>query len=95
MRRKGNEQVELLQPKLSTVLSGTPRQIASLIPDTENGLFSRFIFYYVDFKLTWLNVFASGNEMPFYCFIVFALAGDSTITRLFAMSFLLSRGNLF
>lgn len=62
MRRKGNEQVELLQPKLSTVLSGTPRQIASLIPDTENGLFSRFIFYYVDFKLTWLNVFASGNE---------------------------------
>ena len=62
MRRKGNEQVELLQPKLSTVLSGTPRQIASLIPDTENGLFSRFIFYYVDFKLTWLNVFASSNE---------------------------------
>ena len=69
MRRQGNEQVELLQPKLSTVLSGTPRQIASLIPDTENGLFSRFIFYYVDFKLTWLNVFASGNEMPFYCSI--------------------------
>lgn len=62
MRRKGNEQVELLQPKLSTVLSGTPRQIASLIPDTENGLFSRFIFYYVDFKLTWLNVFSSSNE---------------------------------
>lgn len=62
MRRKGNEQVELLQPKLSTVLSGTPRQIASLIPDTENGLFSRFIFYYVDFKLTWLNVFASDRE---------------------------------
>ena len=62
MRRKGNEQVELLQPKLSTVLSGTPRQIASLIPDTENGLFSRFIFYYVDFKLTWLNVFASSTE---------------------------------
>lgn len=61
-RRKDHEFVELLQPKLSTVLSGTPRQIASLIPDTENGLFSRFIFYYVDFKLTWLNVFASHGD---------------------------------
>ena len=62
MRRKDHEYVELLEPKLSTVLSGTPRQIASLIPDTENGLFSRFIFYYVDFKLTWLNVFGSNKE---------------------------------
>ncbi len=62
MRRKDHEHVELLEPKLSTVLSGTPRQIASLIPDTENGLFSRFIFYYVDFQLTWLNVFASSND---------------------------------
>lgn len=61
-RRKDHEFVELLQPKLSTVLSGTPRQIASLIPDTENGLFSRFIFYYVDFKLTWINVFANHGD---------------------------------
>ncbi len=56
-RRKDKEYVELLQPRLSAVLSGTPRQIASLIPDAENGLFSRFIFYCVDFRLEWLNVF--------------------------------------
>lgn len=61
-RRKDKEYVELLQPKLSAVLSGTPRQIASLIPDTENGLFSRFIFYCIDFRLEWLNVFASHKD---------------------------------
>ena len=61
-RRKDREFVELLQPKLSTVLSGTPRQIASLIPDTENGLFSRFIFYYVDFRLEWLNMFPQHKD---------------------------------
>ena len=61
-RRKDREYVELLQPRLSAVLSGTPRQIASLIPDTENGLFSRFIFYCIDFRLEWLNVFASHKD---------------------------------
>lgn len=57
-RRKDREFVELLRPRLSTVLSGTPRQISALIPDAENGLFSRFIFYYLNFKLEWINVFA-------------------------------------
>ena len=57
-RRKDREFVELLRPRLSTVLSGTPRQISALIPDAENGLFSRFMFYYLGFKLEWLNVFA-------------------------------------
>ena len=63
MRRKDHEYVELMQPKLSTVLSGTPRQIAALIPDAENGLFSRFLFYYVDFQLTWLNVFSGQGDV--------------------------------
>ena len=62
MRRKDHEYVELMQPRLSTVLSGTPRQIATLIPDAENGLFSRFLFYYVDFQLTWLNVFSGQGD---------------------------------
>ena len=61
-RRKDREFVELLQPKLSTVLSGTPRQIAALIPDTENGLFSRFIFYYLDFRLEWQNAFPQHKD---------------------------------
>jgi len=57
-RRKDREFVELLRPRLSAVLSGTPRQISALIPDAENGLFSRFIFYYLNFRLEWINVFA-------------------------------------
>lgn len=56
-RRKDREFVELNKPKLSTVLSGTPRQIKSLIPDAENGLFSRFMFYYINVRLVWNDVF--------------------------------------
>ena len=61
-RRKDREFVELAQPRLSALLSGTPRQILSLIPDAENGLFSRFIFYYMNVRLEWLNVFADNEE---------------------------------
>jgi hypothetical protein len=42
-------------------LSGTPRQIQSLIPDAENGLFSRFMFYFMNIRLEWLDVFATLN----------------------------------
>ena len=61
-RRKDKEFVELGGPRLSTVLSGTPRQISALIPDAENGLFSRFIFYYLNFKLEWIDVFARKSD---------------------------------
>ena len=63
IRRKDREYVNIKQPKLSTLLTGTPRQIMNLISDAENGLFSRFAFYYLDTKLVWNNVFAnSSNE---------------------------------
>jgi hypothetical protein len=58
-RRKDREFVELQSPRLSAVLSGTPRQILTLIPDAENGLFSRFIFYFMNVRLVWNNVFAN------------------------------------
>lgn len=61
-RRKDREFVELAKPRLSALLSGTPRQILSLIPDAENGLFSRFIFYYMNVRLEWLDVFADNEE---------------------------------
>ena len=61
-RRKDREYVELLHPRLSAVLSGTPRQISALIPDAENGLFSRFIFYYIDFEPVWIDVFARSES---------------------------------
>src|SRR5574344_849593 len=61
-RRKDREVVELNVPKLSAVLSGTPRQIQSLIPDAENGLFSRFIFYYMNVRPVWNDVFANSSD---------------------------------
>lgn len=57
-RRTDREYADIVSPCLSTVLSGTPRQIATLIPNAENGLFSRFIFYFMNVQLTWKNVFA-------------------------------------
>ena len=38
-RRTDREYVDIENPCLSTVLSGTPKQIAALIPNAENGLF--------------------------------------------------------
>ena len=57
-RRKDREFVELTKPRLSALLSGTPKQILALIPDAENGLFSRFIFYNMNLRLEWRDVFA-------------------------------------
>ena len=61
-RRKDKEFVEIERPKLSALLSGTPRQILSLVPDAENGLFSRFIFYCMNIRLEWYDVFAVQDE---------------------------------
>ena len=44
-------------------MSGTPKQVATLIPNAENGLFSRFMFYYMNIKPTWKNVFSSNNNV--------------------------------
>lgn len=62
-RRKEKEFVEINKPKLSAVLSGTPRQVSTLIPSAENGLFSRFIYYYMNIRPEWINVFASDGDV--------------------------------
>ena len=56
-RRKEREYVEIQNPRLSVVLAGTPRQILNLMPDAENGLFSRFLMYRAKIKLEWLDMF--------------------------------------
>jgi hypothetical protein len=61
-RRTDKEFVEINTPNLSALLTGTPNQIAALIPNAENGLFSRFIFYVMNIKNVWKNVFASKTE---------------------------------
>lgn len=52
-RRFNNEHREIEEPKLSVLLTGTPLQIQSFIPNVENGLFSRFMFYRMKLKEGW------------------------------------------
>lgn len=47
-RKIENIFVDVKEPKLSVVLSGTPEQMKSLVKSKENGLFSRFIVYCFD-----------------------------------------------
>ena len=63
-RVKDDEYTEILKPRLSVLLSGTPHQIQSLIPDAENGLFSRVIFYCLNVDVVWHDVFAHMDETP-------------------------------
>lgn len=63
-RRKDKEFIELVSPQLSALLSGTPKQVSSLIPNAENGLFSRFMFYFMNLRPIWKDVFAGDDEQP-------------------------------
>ncbi|WP_299187917.1 DUF3987 domain-containing protein [uncultured Aquimarina sp.] len=62
-RRTDSELVEIPQPKISTVLTGTPDQVLSLMPDSQNGLFSRFMFYKMERQKKWRDVFANTHKM--------------------------------
>ena len=67
-RKTDREFVDLEYPCLSTVLSGTPKQVQNLIPDAENGLFSRFIFYHLQITNEWKDVFERKVENGYDAF---------------------------
>ena len=56
-RKSDNRLLEIEEPKMSLVLSGTPSQIRSLVQSKEDGLFSRFMYYYFDETQPWADVF--------------------------------------
>ena len=60
-RRTDQEYREVKKSYLSVLLSGTPAQLKPLIPSTENGLFSRQLFYYMHGIWAWINQFESGE----------------------------------
>ena len=62
-RRTDREYVDIESPCLATLLSGTPRQVNALIPSAENGLFSRFLFYYMNFDPVWKKVFGKERSL--------------------------------
>lgn len=61
-RRANKERVEVQHPRLSVLISGTPKQVGDLIPNSENGLFSRWAFYAIPQSLEWQDVFAEEEE---------------------------------
>ena len=62
-RRTEHEYRECPYSNLSVVLSGTPAQVAPLIPSAENGLHSRMLFYYLQRNVDWEPQF--GKEKRF------------------------------
>lgn len=55
-RKSVVEFMELENPRLSIALSGTPNQVLRLIPSSEDGLFSRFLFCIFAVKPHWRDV---------------------------------------
>ena len=59
-QRRGTEggrrsHIEIQTPKLSVALSGTKKQVNGIIQNTEDGLFSRFLFYTFRSEPVWKN----------------------------------------
>jgi hypothetical protein len=61
-RKINDEFVEITEPKISAVLTGTPNQVKRLIDDVQNGLFSRFMFYCFEESPKWKNVFMEKDQ---------------------------------
>lgn len=57
-RQLDNKYIEISEPKISMVVTGTPDQLQPLIKSKENGLFSRFLMYSFDEISGFKNVFA-------------------------------------
>jgi hypothetical protein len=55
----------LVTSRLSALLSGTSKQVSTLVPSAENGLFSRFIFYYMNILPVWKDVFTGDENTTF------------------------------
>ncbi|WP_304234099.1 DUF3987 domain-containing protein [Jiulongibacter sediminis] len=62
-RKTDREHVELEKPCITAVLCGTPMQILNLVDGTENGLFSRIIFYHMTLQPDWADVFNFENAV--------------------------------
>lgn len=61
-RRTDREYVEIDCPCVSTVISSTLGQMLNLIPSVENGLASRFMFYFMNLQPVWKDVFANNSD---------------------------------
>lgn len=62
-RKANNEFIEVNDPRLSVALTGTPGQVTGLIASSEDGLFSRFLFYAFKVEQQWKDVSPYANKI--------------------------------
>lgn len=67
-RRKDQEFIDIKDPHLAIALSGTPKQVYNMMPDTENGLFSRFLYYAFEDESDFKNPFVSHRQIDYVDF---------------------------
>ena len=67
MRKTNRERVAVEEGKMSLLLSGTPGQFFKLIPDAENGLFSRVIPLVFKGSDKWQNAYEP-DQFDFECY---------------------------
>ena len=67
-RRKDSEFIEIESPHLAIALSGTPKQVQHIMPDVENGLFSRFLYYSFENDSDFKNPFLSHQKVDYTLF---------------------------
>lgn len=75
-RRVGDEHVEITNPKVAAVLTGTPAQVQTLIRNPENGLYSRFCFYYLQPDVGWRDMFCDDDNNYDLGSLMFDLGAD-------------------
>lgn len=57
LRQNDENSFEIDEPRLSVILTGTQQQLLNLVPNSENGLFSRFMFLEFPLIKKWKNAF--------------------------------------
>ncbi len=56
-RKTDFEHIKIEEPKLSIAITGTPDQIKGILKSTQNGLASRFIYYYYETPPKWKKTY--------------------------------------
>ncbi|MBL0051724.1 MAG: DUF3987 domain-containing protein [Bacteroidetes bacterium] len=64
-RKTNNEFIEIPEPCLAVALIGTPAQAPKLISSSEDGLFSRFLFYAFKVEQIWQDPSPTANPIVY------------------------------
>ena len=62
-RKTNNQYDEINEPRLAVALSGTPSQAPRLLSSSEDGLFSRFLFYAYKNNIEWQDPSPRNNDL--------------------------------